>query len=33
MIEAAGFEILDERDTFLAGLCRLVWARRSEERS
>ena len=27
MIEAAGFEILDERDAFLAGLCRLVWAR------
>jgi len=27
LIEAAGFEILDERATFLAGLCRLIWAR------
>jgi hypothetical protein len=27
MIEAAGFEVLEERDAFLAGLCRLVWAR------
>jgi hypothetical protein len=27
MIEAAGFEILDEREAFLAGLCRVVWAR------
>ena len=32
MIEAAGFEILDERDTFLAGLCRLVWARATPSR-
>jgi SAM-dependent methyltransferase len=30
MIEAAGFEILEERDAFLAGLCRLVWARAGE---
>ena len=29
MIEAAGFEVLEERDAFLAGLCRLVWARAS----
>ena len=31
MIEAAGFEVLDERDAFLAGLCRLVWARASRQ--
>jgi len=30
MIEAAGFEVLEERDAFLAGLCRLVWARAGE---
>ena len=29
MIEAAGFEVLEERDAFLAGLCPLVWARAS----
>jgi hypothetical protein len=29
MIEA-GFEVREERDAFLAGLCRLVWARASE---
>lgn len=29
MIEAAGFDVLEERDAFLAGLCRLVWARAS----
>jgi len=26
-IEAAGFEVLETRDTFLAGLSRLAWAR------
>jgi hypothetical protein len=27
MLERAGFELLEERATFLAGLCHLAWAR------
>ena len=30
MLEHAGFEIIEERATFLAGMCHLVWARTQE---